>query len=71
MMQFYRGIYPKFDPQRYEMLKEAFTIDEKAPIRRLSKGMQKQVAFCLALCCMPDYLILDEDVYKRQHQRCG
>lgn len=62
MMQFYRGIYPKFDPQRYEMLKEAFTIDEKAPIRRLSKGMQKQVAFWLALCCMPDYLILDEPV---------
>ena len=24
--------------------------------------MQKQAAFWLALCCMPDYLILDEPV---------
>ena len=60
MMHFYKGIYPKFDTERYEALKEAFSIDEKASIRRLSKGMQKQVAFWLALCCMPDYLILDE-----------
>ena len=43
-------------------LKEVFQLDEKRPIRRLSKGMQKQAAFWLALCCMPDYLILDEPV---------
>ena len=34
----------------------------KMPIRRLSKGMQKQAAFWLAMCCMPEYLILDEPV---------
>lgn len=63
MMKFYRGIYPKFDMKRYEMLKEAFpAVDEKRPIRRLSKGMQKQSAFWLALCCRPDYLLLDEPV---------
>ena len=62
MMRFYKGIYPKFDSQRYESLKEAFALDEKAPIRRLSKGMQKQAAFWLSICCMPDYLILDEPV---------
>ena len=63
MMRFYRGIYPKFDAQRYETLREAFpAVDEKAPIRRLSKGMQKQSAFWLALCCRPDYLLLDEPV---------
>ena len=63
MMRFYRGIYPKFDAQRYEALREAFpAVDEKAPIRRLSKGMQKQSAFWLALCCRPDYLLLDEPV---------
>jgi ABC-2 type transport system ATP-binding protein len=39
-----------------------FRLDEKMPIRRMSKGMQKQAAFWLALCCMPDYLILDEPV---------
>ena len=63
MMKFYRGIYPQFDMERYEKLKEAFpAVDEKRPIRRLSKGMQKQSAFWLALCCRPDYLLLDEPV---------
>ena len=62
MMRFYKGFYPSFSVERYEKLKEAFNIDEKRTIRRLSKGMQKQVAFWLALSCMPDYLILDEPV---------
>ena len=62
MMRFYRGFYPNFSMERYEKLKEVFSIDEKKTIRRLSKGMQKQVAFWLALSCMPDYLILDEPV---------
>jgi len=63
MAKFYEGIYPRFDRKRYEALKEAFpAVNEKAPIRRLSKGMQKQSAFWLALCCRPDYLLLDEPV---------
>ena len=63
MMKFYQGVYPKLDMERYEKLKEAFpAVDEKRPIRRLSKGMQKQSAFWLALCCRPDYLLLDEPV---------
>ena len=62
MMRFYRGFYPSFSMERYEKLKDVFHIDEKRPIRRLSKGMQKQVAFWLALSCMPEYLILDEPV---------
>lgn len=62
MMKFYRGFYPTFSMERYEKLKEVFGIDEKRVIRRLSKGMQKQAAFWLALSCMPDYLILDEPV---------
>jgi len=62
MMQFYRSFYPQFNMQRYEKMKEVFSISEKATIRRLSKGMQKQVAFWLTMCCMPDYLILDEPV---------
>ena len=63
MMRFYRGTYPKFDMERYETLRKAFPeVDEKAPIRRLSKGMQKQSAFWLALCCNPELLVLDEPV---------
>ena len=63
MMRFYRGFYPRFDVKRYEALKDVFTtIPEKQPIRRLSKGMRKQSAFWLALCCRPDILVLDEPV---------
>ena len=62
MMRFYRGFYPAFSMERYEKLKEVFQLDEKRPIRRLSKGMQKQAAFWLALCCRPELLVLDEPV---------
>lgn len=62
MKKYYRGIYPEFDDERYEKLKSVFGIDEKKNIKYLSKGMQKQVAFWLALCTKPDYLILDEPV---------
>ncbi len=63
MAKFYRGFYSRFDMERYGKLKEVFhTVDEKRPIRRLSKGMQKQCAFWLALCCRPEVLVLDEPV---------
>ena len=63
MKRFYKGIYKDFDEKLFEKLKEYFpTIDVKRSIRRLSKGMQKQVAFWLAICCKPDVLILDEPV---------
>ena len=62
MMRFYRGFYPQFDTDRYEKLKEVFQLSERMPLRRMSKGMQKQAAFWLTLCCRPKYLILDEPV---------
>ena len=46
MMKYYEGLYPTFDREMFFILKEYFpTIDLKRNIRRLSKGMQKQVAF--------------------------
>ena len=60
MMHFYRGLYPLFDTARYEKLGEVFAVDDKSLMRRLSRGMQKQAAVRLALCCKPDVLILDE-----------
>lgn len=62
MAKFYAGIYPAFSWERYEKLKQVFPLDEKMMLRRMSKGMQKQVAFWLTVCCMPEYLILDEPV---------
>ena len=61
MMRYFRGMYESFDEKMFYRLQEFFPgIDMKRNIRRLSKGMQKQVAFWLALCCRPKLLILDE-----------
>ena len=62
MMKYYRGFYPAFNLPRYEKLHEVFDLDERQPLRRMSKGMQKQAAFWLAMSCMPECLVLDEPV---------
>lgn len=63
MERFYEGIYPNFDSSLFGRMKEFFPdIDVKRNIRRLSKGMQKQVAFWLSVCCRPELMILDEPV---------
>ena len=54
MAKFYADIYPDFSVSRYEAIKQVFKIDEKRQIRKLSKGMKKQVAFWLSLSAMPD-----------------
>ena len=62
MRRFYRGIYPKFDEALFDRLREVFQLPGKTPIRRLSKGQQKQAAFHLTVCTHPELLILDEPV---------
>ena len=63
MKRFYQGMYPKFDEKMFYRLMEYFpTINPKKSIRSFSKGMQKQVAFWLAICCRPEVLILDEPI---------
>lgn len=63
MMKYYKGIYKNFNTKRYEQLTDIFSnINPKTPIRRLSKGMQKQSAFWLSLCLDADILVLDEPV---------
>ena len=62
MRRYYRGVYPNFDDALFDRLYEIFNLPAKTPIRRFSKGMQKQAAFQLVLCCRPDVLILDEPV---------
>lgn len=63
MMKFYKGIYKNFDEKMFYKMQEFFpNIDVKRNIRRLSKGMQKQVAFWLTICCKPELMILDEPV---------
>ena len=62
MAKFYAGMYPNFDWNRYQKMKQVFALDEKQMIRRMSKGMQKQAAFWLTMSCLPEYLLLDEPV---------
>lgn len=63
MKNFYQGIYKNFDEKLFYRLRECFSyIDPKKNIRRLSKGMQKQVAFWLSVSCRPQLMILDEPV---------
>lgn len=62
MASFYRSIYPQFDSGRFKKLGEVFDLDPKRQMRKLSKGMQKQAAFWLAMSLRPDVLILDEPV---------
>lgn len=62
MMKYYKGIYNNFDTERFEKMREVFRLDLKTPIRKFSKGMQKQAAFWLAISTRPEVLILDEPV---------
>ena len=62
MRSFYRGLYPSFDDKLFGELYNVFHLPRKSPIRRFSKGMQKQAAFHLALSARPEVLILDEPV---------
>lgn len=61
MHGFYRRMYETFDETLYGKLNEIFHLPA-GPIRRFSKGMQKQAAFHLTLATAPEALILDEPV---------
>ena len=62
MARLYAGTHPFFSWDRYHKLREVFPLSEKQPLRRMSKGMQKQAAFGLTMSCMPEVLVLDEPV---------
>ena len=62
MRKYYRGIYPQFDDTLFDKLYEVFQLPKNSPMRRFSKGMQKQAAFHLSICTRPDLLVLDEPV---------
>ena len=60
MAAFYRGIYSRFDLEKYNRIKSVFPIDTAKRLSDFSKGMKRQAAILLALCTCPDYLLLDE-----------
>lgn len=62
MKRFYQGVFPNFSAERFDKLRAAFDLNENTKMRSLSKGMQKQAAFWLAVSMCPKVLILDEPV---------
>ena len=62
MANFYASMYPNWSWERFNTLKQVFPIDIKRRVVKLSKGMQKQVAFWLAISAKPKVMILDEPV---------
>ena len=62
MANFYADIYKNWDNSAFEAIGKVIGIDPARKVRKLSKGMQKQVAFWLGICAKPDLMILDEPV---------
>jgi len=63
LKNFYKGLYENFDENKFQEYAKYFpSINTNMNVRRLSKGMKKQVAFWIAICCNPDILVLDEPV---------
>ena len=63
MMRFTRAMIPTFSDERFEKLAGAFgELRPEQSMRRLSRGMQKQAAFWIALSCCPEVILLDEPV---------
>ncbi len=62
MARFYKNIYSRWNEERFKQIEQIFNINVHKKIHRLSKGMQRQVAFWLSLSIMPDVMILDEPI---------
>lgn len=60
MAKFYKGVYSGWSDEMYDHLKTVFPINTSKKLGEFSKGMRRQAALILALCCQPEYLLLDE-----------
>ena len=60
MKNFYRTVYPDFDPDRFDRLLRDFSLDPRRRIQNYSRGMKKQLAVLCGLCSNARYLLCDE-----------
>lgn len=59
---FYASVYKNWDNDTFLKLQKVFNIDINRKVRKLSKGMKKQVAFMMGISAKPDIMVLDEPV---------
>ena len=60
MALLYAAAYPSFSMKRFEDFGRMFGLDTKASLSTFSKGMRRQAAVILALCCNADFIFMDE-----------
>lgn len=60
LANYYLGIYPDFDKDRYLSLLDTFHLKSKKRISTNSKGMKRQIAILAAICANTPYVFLDE-----------
>ena len=60
MRELHDSLFSRFDVARFDQLAAELGLEAGRGVRTLSKGMQRQLAICLALAARPDVLLLDE-----------
>ncbi len=60
MKNYYKGIYEKFDEERFKDLMSKFGLGADRRINTFSKGMKKQLSVILGVCSNTKYLLCDE-----------
>ena len=69
--KFYQEQFPKFDPERYELLMDFFGLPKKEKLRGFSTGQKNQFEVIMALSQGTDYIFMDEpfagnDIFNRE-----
>jgi ABC-2 type transport system ATP-binding protein len=60
LLDFNAGFYQRWDAPRAEDLLERFSLDKKARIKTLSRGMKLRLSMAVALSARPTLLVLDD-----------
>ena len=60
MAELYANLYERCSLEKFERLTRLFSLNPNQNIATFSKGMKRQAATILALCCNADYILFDE-----------